>query len=326
MLAVISLFLILIGIIILPFSSKLNISKYLIFLFIIIMAVVFASQSVVIIDAGEVGVQILFGKVIKRPLQSGPNFKIPMVEVVKYPTRLREYTMSARKVEGEKVGDDSITVRSFDGLEVKIDSTIWWKIDKNKIYDIYENIAKNADELKSKVVRPAIRTAIRDECSAITLQKLYSVERQKLGKYIKEALSKSLRKKHIIVQDVLIRNIKLPPKVEDSVQTKIQKQQEAEAMEAKKEIARKQAEIKEIEANGLAKAQSIIKKNLTPEYLQHEAIQAYKELAKSQNTTFVILPTSREGTGMPLILNPEKQSVTTPKSESKSNNQSKTGE
>jgi regulator of protease activity HflC (stomatin/prohibitin superfamily) len=273
------------------------------------MAVVFAAQSVVIIDAGEVGVQILFGKVIKRPLQSGPNFKIPMVEVVKYPTRLREYTMSSREVEGEKVGDDSITVRSFDGLEVKIDSTIWWKIDKNKIYDIYENIARDTDDLKAKVVRPAIRTAIRDECSAIPLQELYSVERQKLGNYIKERLTKTLAKKHILIEEVLIRNIKLPPKVEESVQIKIQKQQEAEAMEAKKDIARKEAEIKEIEANGLAKAQSIIKKNLTPEYLQHEAIQAYKELAKSKNTTFVILPTSKEGTGMPLILNPNKQSV-----------------
>lgn len=307
MLAVIAIISIIIGLILFPFSKTLHIPKKLIILFIILMGALLVSQSIVVIDAGEVGVQIFFGKVVKRPLKSGPNLKIPLVEVVKYPTRLREYTMSSHKREGEKIGDDSITVRTFDGLEVRIDSTVWWKIKEGKIYDIYENIAKDTSKLKLKVVRPAIRTAIRDICSSITLKKLYSEKRQQVGGLIKEKLIDVLNPKNIIIEEVLIRNIKLPPKVENSIQNKINKQQESEAMEAKKEIAAKEAEIKEIESKGLARAQEIIKKNLTPEYLQHEAIQAYKELAKSKNSTFIIMPTSKEGTGLPLILNPNKQ-------------------
>jgi hypothetical protein len=64
-----------------------------------------------------------------------------------------------------------------------------------------------------------------------------------------------------------------------------------------------EAEIKIIEAQGLAKAQQIINSTLTPYYLQHEAIESYTKLAGSQNTTFVILPTSPNSAGMPLILN-----------------------
>ena len=79
--------------------------------------------------------------------------------------------------------------------------------------------------------------------------------------------------------------------------------QEEEAMKYKKNIARKQAEIKEIEAMGLARAQKIINSTLSRNYLQHEAIAAYEKLANSKNTTFVILPTSPHSTGMPLILN-----------------------
>jgi len=309
MLAVVSLGLIILGLLIFPFSKKLHIPKTFLILFIVVFLAVFASQSIVVIDAGEVGVQIFFGKVIRRPLQSGPNFKIPLVQVVKYPTRLREYTMSSMKQEGEKIGDDSIKVRTFDGLEIKIDSTVWWKIDKEKIYDIYENIAKNTAELKQKVVRPVIRTAIRDICSNYTMKELYSAERQNIGGYIKKKLKPLMENKNVLIGEVLIRNVKLPAKVEESIENKLKKQQEAEAMEAKKQIAQKEAEIKEIEAKGLARAQEIIKKNLSPEYLQHEAIQAYKDLAKSQSSTFIIMPTTDNGTGMPLILNPKNSPV-----------------
>ena len=74
-------------------------------------------------------------------------------------------------------------------------------------------------------------------------------------------------------------------------------------MQYKKQKATQETEIKIIEAQGLARAQQIINSTLTPYYLQHEAIQAYTKLAGSPNTTFVILPTSPNSAGMPLILN-----------------------
>ncbi|PIP12145.1 MAG: band 7 protein, partial [bacterium (Candidatus Stahlbacteria) CG23_combo_of_CG06-09_8_20_14_all_40_9] len=66
--------------------------------------------------------------------------------------------------------------------------------------------------------------------------------------------------------------------------------------------AEKQAEVKVVEAKGIAQAQRIINRTLTVKYLQHEAIEAYKALAGSPNTTFIIMPTSPEGAGIPLII------------------------
>ncbi len=303
MLAVIAAALFLFGLILFPFAKHLHISRALLLVLLILCTGVFASQSLVVIDAGEVGVQIFFGRVIPKPLYSGVNFKIPLVEVVKYPTRLREYTMSSFSAEGQKEGDDSITVRTFDGLEVRIDATIWWKIAPDKVYDIYRDTARNTEDLEAKVVRPTLRTAIRNAVSTINLNALYSTKREGLGTMIAERLSNILEDKGILIEEVLIRNIKLPQNVETAIEEKLKIQQEVEAMEARKEIAKKDAEIKQIEAEGLARAQEIIKKTLDPQYLQHEAIQAYRELAQSPNTTFVIMPTTGDGTGMPLIMN-----------------------
>ena len=303
MLAVVSLSLFILGIIIFPFSKHLKVSKAILLIYLFITLGVFISQSLVVIDAGEVGVQIFFGKVLKRPLYSGVNFKIPLVKVVKYPTRLREYTMSSYVSEGAKKGDDSIKVRTFDGLEVGIDATVWWKIDEKKAHDIYRDTAQNTEDLEKKVVRPAIRTSLRDVISAITLNDLYSKERKKIGSYVKDNLNRMLLEKGLIIDQVLIRNIKLPANVESAIENKLKKEQDAEAMDAQMAIAKKQAKIKEIEAKGLARAQEIINRTLTANYLQHEAIEAYKDLANSDNTAFVIMPTNPKAAGMPLILN-----------------------
>ena len=48
---------------------------------------------------------------------------------------------------------------------------------------------------------------------------------------------------------------------------------------------------------------TIINSTLTPNYIQFKAIEVYKELVNSKNTTFIVMPTSPNGAGIPLILN-----------------------
>ncbi len=260
------------------------------------------SNIVVIVDAGEVGVQVFFGKVQQRTLKAGINIVNPFVNIVKYPTRVQEYTMSIAVGEGQRKGDDSITTRTLDGLEVAVDLTVWWVVNPEKVNEIYEKIAQSMYVLEENITRPAIRTVIRDTTSKFKMDDLYTEKRNDYTNTIAEELKVILKEKHIIVDRVLVRNIKLPKLVDDAIQNKMRSKQEEETMEYKKNIAKKEAEIREIEAKGLARAQEIINSTLTPYYLQHEAIQSYTKLAGSPNTTFVILPTSPNSAGMPLIL------------------------
>ena len=65
------------------------------------------------------------------------------------------------------------------------------------------------------------------------------------------------------------------------------------------DIAKKDAEIRIEEAKGIAKAQEIINRTLTPNYLQHEAIQAQLKMASSPNHTTVYIPSGPNG--IPII-------------------------
>ncbi|HMB00945.1 MAG TPA: prohibitin family protein [Spirochaetota bacterium] len=256
--------------------------------FIIISLLIFIAASLIQVDEGDVLVLTQFGKVYKTITTPGVHFKYPWAAKHVYPKRLKSKKLS-------------IAVRSLDGMEIHIDVTTQYKVNSDKVGAIYKDIAKDVTILENNFIYPELRKSIRDSIARLSAKGIYS-NREKLNDSITADARKKLSRKHTIIRDVLLREIKLPDQVEQAIEMKIKAQQEAEATEYKKEKAVKEAEIKEIEAQGLAKAQRIISTTLTSKYLQHEAIKAYTELTKSTNTTFVIMPTGTKGTGMPLIL------------------------
>lgn len=60
-------------------------------------------------------------------------------------------------------------------------------------------------------------------------------------------------------------------------------------------VEEQRAQIRVVEARGIAEAQSIINATLTDKYLQHEAIKAQESMAKSENHTVVYIPSGQNG-------------------------------
>ncbi len=83
---------------------------------VLIMIVGVMVSSVVQIDAGQVGVKKLFGKVQNDVLQSGLHMINPLVEVTRLDIKTQNYTMSGVHDEGAKATDDAIRVLTADGL------------------------------------------------------------------------------------------------------------------------------------------------------------------------------------------------------------------
>lgn len=261
----------------------------------------FFTRNFKIIDAGEVGVQVRFGRVLEQTLSQGFNTKSPFVDVYVYNIRLKEYTMSVAVGEGEKEAPDEVRARTKDNSNISLDATVWWAIDPDSAFDIYRKVSKNEAGLKDMIIRPAVRASMRDVAALFTLDELMK-NREIFGDKVTEYLVVAVVGKGIYVDRVLIRSIEPPEMVDASIQEKLRAEQELQRKEFELLKAEKDAEIREVTAVGIANAQEIIQEKLTPLYVQYEAIQAYRELAGSPNTTFVILPTSTEGVGLPLII------------------------
>lgn len=65
------------------------------------------------------------------------------------------------------------------------------------------------------------------------------------------------------------------------------------------QVEQQKADIRVVEAKGIAQAQQIINATLTDKYLQHEAITSQSLLANSPNHTTVYIPSGQNG--IPLV-------------------------
>jgi len=253
------------------------------------------TACIVQIDAGEIGVKKLFGKVQDDILTSGLHFINPLLDVEKMDVKTQNYTMSGIHDEGARSGDDAIRVLTSDGLEVIIDLTVLYKVlpaDAPKI------IRETGLNYTDKIVRPLTRTKIRDNAVYYEAVALYSTRRDEFQQRIIKSIDDDFKKRGLILEQLLVRNITLPQAVKTSIEQKISAEQEAQKMQFVLQKERQEAERKRVEAQGISDYQRIISESLTDKQLQYEQIKAMKELAASDNAKMIIMGKG----GAPIIL------------------------
>jgi regulator of protease activity HflC (stomatin/prohibitin superfamily) len=244
------------------------------------------SKSFVQIDAGEVGVKKLFGKVQENELSSGLHLINPLLEIVKMDVKTQNYTMSGVNDEGLKSGDDAIRVLTADGLEVTIDLTVLYRLSPS---DAPRIVKETGTDYRDKIVRPISRTKIRDNAVYYEAVALYSTRRDEFQSRIFKSIDDEFKKRGLLLENLLVRNITLPAAVKATIEQKIQAEQEAQKMQFVLQKEKQEADRKRIEAQGISDYQRIINESLTDKQLQYEQIKAIKELAQSDNSKIVVL-------------------------------------
>jgi regulator of protease activity HflC (stomatin/prohibitin superfamily) len=244
------------------------------------------SASVVQIDAGEVGVKILYGNVQNDVLGSGLHFINPLMNVQKMDIKTQNYTMSAVRDEGAKEGDDAIRVLTSDGLEVVMDLTVLYKV---LPADAPRILRETGLDYTDKIVRPLARTKIRDNAVYYDAVSLYSTKRDEFQRRIIETISTEFEHRGLLLEQLLIRNITLPQAVRTSIEQKMTAEQDAQKMQYVLQKEQQEAQRKRVEAQGIADYQRIISESLTDRQLQYESIKAQLEIAKSANTKVIIM-------------------------------------
>lgn len=253
-------------------------------LVIILLGIV--SACVVQIDAGQIGVKKLFGQVQNDVLTSGLHFVNPLLEIEKMDTKTMNYTMSGIVDEGQKAGDDAIRVLTADGLEVTIDLTVLYKVLPDQAPRI---VRETGLDYSDKIVRPLTRTKIRDNAVYYEAVALFSSKREEFQHRIFKDIEENFKKRGLMLEQLLVRNITLPQSVKTSIEQKISAEQDAQKMQFVLQKERQEADRKRVEAQGIADYQHIISEGLTDKQLQYESIKAQLEIAKSANAKVIIL-------------------------------------
>lgn len=251
-----------------------------------IVVIGIATSCIKQIDAGQIGVKSLFGKVDNSILTSGLNFINPLLEISTVDIKTQNYTMSGVHDEGDKSGDDAIRVLTADGLEVVIDLTVLYRVISIEAPNI---VRETGLDYRDKIVRPLTRTKIRDNAVYFTAVDLYSTKRDLFQDRIFKSIETDFKKRGLVLEQLLVRNITLPNTVKGSIEEKIKAEQDAQKMEFVLQKEKQEAERKRVEAQGIADYQRIISSGLGDKQLQYEQIQVMKGLITSPNAKVIIM-------------------------------------
>ncbi len=250
----------------------------------------FFTSTIRQVEAGEVGVKKLFGQVQKEVLLPGLHLVNPLIEVIPFEVRTQNYTMSATHEQGDQAGDDAIRVLSADGLEVVIDLTVLYGVIPEQAPKILQTIGP---DYQNRIVRPIARTRVRDNAVSYDAVALYSTRREEFQARILHAIETDFRARGLLLEQLLIRNIQLPASVKQTIESKINAEQESQKMEFVLTKEKQEADRKRVEAQGIADYQKIISAELTDKQLRYEQIKMQRELAASPNSKIIVLGDSK---------------------------------
>ncbi|MHA7842966.1 MAG: prohibitin family protein [Winogradskyella sp.] len=254
----------------------------------IVLLIIIIAKSAVTIGSGEAGVlyKTFGGGVVtdEPPLGEGFHIVAPWNKVYVYEVRRQEIF-------------EKMKVLSSNGLDIQLDASAWYKPDEKNLGKLHQEIGEN---YLNRIILPTIRSAARSVVGRYTPEQLYSSKRDAIQKEIFEETKKIVDDQYIVLDEILVRDVTLPPTIKDAIERKLKQEQESLEYEFRLVTAEKEAERQIIEAEGKAQANKILSASLTDKILQDKGIEATNKLAESPNSKVVIIGSG--DSGMPIIL------------------------
>lgn len=239
----------------------------------LVMLVTVSGCGFAVIEDGEAGVRADFGKIADQPLATGWHWYMPMFSWIEV------WNVKTQSIK------EQANVPSSEGLISQLDVSVIYNVPVDKVVFVRKTTGRGYQDT---VLDPYTREAIRNIVSGYPVKALFSdAGRKEIGESILAFLKEKLEPRGLMIQDVLLRDVRLPPSFAQSIETKLRAEQESLQKEFELVKAKKDAEIEIARAQGVAKSNEIISASITEPYLRYRWIEG---LQKSQ-ATVIYVPT-----------------------------------
>jgi regulator of protease activity HflC (stomatin/prohibitin superfamily) len=243
-------------------SHKKNKDVYIaVQLALVIVFLAILSKFFVIVNAGERGVLMQFGKVQEQVLGEGLHVIVPTVYSVK--------KLSVRVQKQESSAEAS----SKDLQDVFTDVALNWHIIPDEANAIFQQIGDER-EVVDRIIDPAVEEVLKAVMAKYTAEEIIT-KRGEVKAAVDEFLTLRLLTYHIAVDDISLVHVHFSQRFSDAVEAKQIAEQEAKTGEFLAVKAAKQADAKVNLAKGEAEVQRLLRDNLTPELLERQAIEKW---------------------------------------------------
>ena len=212
-----------------------------------------------VVEDGQVGVKADFGHIANQALGPGWHFYWPVSSWIEV------WNIKTQEIK------EVAQVPSSEGLISQLDVSVIYNIPSDRAVKVRKTIGA---DYRETILEPYIREAIRNVVSGYAVKALFSDEgRKEIGEKILAFLRSKLEERGIAVQDVLLRDVRLPPTFAQSIEQKLRAEQESLQKEFELTKAKKDAEIEVARAQGVARSNEIISGSISENYLRYRWIE-----------------------------------------------------
>jgi regulator of protease activity HflC (stomatin/prohibitin superfamily) len=216
--------------------------------------------GIVIVPSGMAGVRVSQSSgTLPGTLYPGAHFLVPLAEnVVLFDTRDQLFTTGALENagntgSGKGTKSEPLNVQAKEGLTLGLSITVRYRLDPKHLDYIQSNLPQPVEK---EIVPAVVASAWRELVPNYTVRDVFAAKREEVRKRASDVITQKLAADGIIVKEVMLRDIQLPPEYAKGLESLLLKEQESDRMGVQTDIQQKQVRISELEAEA-TKAQQV---------------------------------------------------------------------
>ena len=220
---------------------------------------IFIALGIVIVPSGMAGVRVSqTSGTLAGTLYPGVHFVTPLAEnVALFDTREQVFTTGVLE-DGVPSGTparkaEPLNVQAKEGLTLGLAITVRYRLDARHLDFIEANLPQPVEK---EIVPAVVASAWRELVPNYTVRDVFATRREEVRKRASDVITQKLASDGIVVKEVMLRDIQLPPEYAKGLESLLLKEQENDQMGVQTEIQQKQVRISELEAEA-TKAQQV---------------------------------------------------------------------
>ena len=216
--------------------------------------------GIVVVPSGMAAVRVSQTRgTLPGTLYPGAHFVVPLAEsIVLFDTRDQLFTTGAIEdvgsaASGKGTKSQPLNVQAKEGLTLGLSITVRYRLDPKRLDYIQSNMPQ---PIEKEIVPAVVASAWRELVPNYTVRDVFAAKREEVRKRASDVITQKLAADGIIVKEVMLRDIQLPPEYAKGLETLLLKEQESDRMAVQTDIQQKQVRIAELEAEA-TKAQQV---------------------------------------------------------------------
>jgi regulator of protease activity HflC (stomatin/prohibitin superfamily) len=209
------------------------------------MAPLLLGQSFVVVPSGRAGVLVSqISGTLPGTLFPGVHWIVPLIHgVTLYDTR--EKVFATALADDPKTKAESLKVQTKEGLQVGMAIAVRYRLDPRRLDYIHANLPQPIEE---QIVPPVVAGVFRQVVPNYLVREVFATRREEVRKLAADAIQKKLAQDGLLVKEVILRDIQLPPEYAKGLEALLLKEQESDRMGVEVEIRQKMVRTAELEA------------------------------------------------------------------------------